>query len=100
MISSFRITSALRWISLPLNNHRNALAAAYAEGRETSPHVPPTHFVKQSHKHAGAARPYRVAERDGAAVDVDARRIQSELTRNGQALRRESFVQLEQVDIL
>ena len=38
-------------------------------------------------------------ERDGAAVDVDARGIEAELPHDGERLRGERFVQLEQIDV-
>ena len=41
-----------------------------------------------------------MAERDRAAVDVHARRIDPELAKHGDQLNRERLVDLEQIDIV
>ena len=43
--------------------------------------------------------PERVAERDRAAVDVDALRVEAELADDGDGLRRERLVELDEVDV-
>ena len=41
-----------------------------------------------------------MAERDGAAIDVDARRVQVESADDGQDLRGEGFIQFDEVDVV
>ena len=55
--------------------------------------------VQQRRQHARAARADRVAERDGAAVDVHPCRIDAELVDHRDRLHRERFVDLEEVDV-
>ena len=56
--------------------------------------------VHQRRQDARAARADRMAERDGAAVHVDLRRVEAELADDGQRLRSERFVQLEEIEIV
>ena len=58
----------------PFDGERDAVAAAEAERRDAALQVAPLQRVEQRRQHARAARADRVAERDGAAVDVDLRR--------------------------
>ena len=62
--------------------------------------LPGLQRVEQRRQHARAAGADRVAERDGAAVDVHLRRIDAELAQDGHGLHRERFVQLEEIDVL
>src|SRR3954447_8997849 len=76
-----------------------ALAHADAEGREAVPAAATPELVQQAHDETGAAHPERVAERDRAAVHVDALGIEAELADHDQALRGEGLVQLDEVDV-
>jgi hypothetical protein len=55
--------------------------------------------VQQRDEDAGAGRADRVAERDGAAIDVDAGWVEPKFGDDGEALRGEGLVDLPQVDI-
>ena len=55
--------------------------------------------VEERGQDARAARADRVAERDGAAVDVDLRRIDAELFQHRDRLHRKRFVDLEQIHV-
>ena len=60
--------------SLPLqilHNHRDALAAADAGGREPVFRLAPAQLVQQRDQQARAGRTQRMPQRDRAAVDVD-----------------------------
>ena len=48
---------------------------------------------------ARARRADRMAERDRAAVDVDSRGIERQVPQDGQDLRREGFIQLDQLEV-
>ena len=41
-----------------------------------------------------------MAERDGAAVEIDLVRVEAELAQDGQRLGREGLVELDQVDVV
>src|SRR5262249_33878907 len=53
-----------------LQTHRDAHAAADAEGGETLLGLAPAHLEQKRHEHAGARRANGMADRDGAAIDV------------------------------
>src|ERR687897_182372 len=55
--------------------HGDAHAAADAQGREPLLGVAPAHLVEKRHEHPRAGCSDRVADRDGAAIDVHDRRI-------------------------
>ena len=55
--------------------------------------------MQQSHQYARARRADRVADGDGAAVDVDLRRIPAEVLVDRAGLRRERLIGLDQVEI-
>src|SRR6202035_5017784 len=64
---------------LSLNTHRNAHAAADAQRGEALLGIALLHLVKQRHQHAGARGADRMANGDGAAVDVDLAGIPAEI---------------------
>src|SRR4029079_19721175 len=55
--------------------------------------------VKQRGEHARAARPDRMAERDGAAVHVDPIPVPLQSLTVGYRLRRERLVRLDQIEV-
>ena len=57
------------------------------------------HFEQQRRQHASAGRPDRMPERDGAAVDVGDRRVDSEGANHAQTLGGEHFIELDQPDV-
>ena len=96
----------------PSAAHRRRLTRQIRSTTIATPIPPPTHSdatpyracrcaqrVDERRQHARAARADRVAERDGAAVDVHARRIDAELAHDRERLRGEGFVQLEEIDL-
>ena len=62
--------------------------------------VAAAHLVQQRHQHAAARRADRVADRDGAAVDVDLAGVPAHLLVDRAGLRRERLVDLHQVEVL
>src|SRR4051795_6337073 len=58
-----------------LDHDRVALAAAAADRRDTEPAAPPAQLVEQRADDPRARGADRMAERDRAAVDVDARLV-------------------------
>src|SRR5206468_12861798 len=86
--------------SRAFDSEGDAVPAAQAERRDTAFQVAALQRIDQRGEHAAAARSDRVAERDGAAVDVDAVAIDAELVEHRHRLDREGFVELEEVDVL
>src|SRR5689334_7449889 len=70
-----------------LEECRLALADADAEGSDPVAAAAPTQLVDERDDEAGAAHPERVADGDGAAVDVDALVVEAELAHHDKALR-------------
>ena len=58
------------------------------------------HFLQDGGGQFGAGATQRMPKGDGAAVDVDLRRVEPELLHHGKRLRRERLVQLDQVDLV
>src|ERR1043165_855276 len=83
-----------------LDAHRDAHAAADAQARDALLRVALAHLVEQRDEDAAARGADRVADRDGAAVDVDLARVPAHLVVDGARLRREGFVDLEEVEVL
>src|SRR3546814_18642188 len=73
----FRSDRAAPWAVLlpapysPLDAHRDAHAAADAQGRKTLLRIVLLHLIEQGDQHARARCADRMADRDRAAVDVD-----------------------------
>jgi hypothetical protein len=82
-----------------LEDRRDALAAADALGGEGVA----LGFAREQRRRlagdAGAGGAQRVAERDGAAVEVDLGDVEAELVDAGQRLRSERLVELDDVDV-
>src|SRR5512132_2798433 len=56
--------------------------------------------MQKGDQDAPSAGPDRVAERDRAAVGIDAVLRKPELSAHGERLRREGFVELEEINVL
>src|SRR6266498_990059 len=69
-----------------LEHHRDALATADAGGADAVTGAAPAQLVHEVHRDARAARRERMAERDGAAVDVGAVARKLELLQDGEHL--------------
>src|SRR5260370_35862936 len=78
--------------SVALDAHRDAHAAADAERGETLLGVALLHLVEQRGEHARARGADRMAERDGAAIDVELVRIEAELLADRDGLAAEGLV--------
>src|SRR5580700_3131354 len=85
--------------ALAFHAHRNAHAAADAQGGEAFLGVALPHLIKQRHQHPGAGRADRMADGDGAAVDVDLAGIPAEVLVDGASLRRERLVGFDEVEV-
>src|SRR5215217_5806603 len=83
-----------------LEAHRDAHAAADAEGCETLLGVAAPHLVQERDEHARAGRADRVADRDGAAVHVHDRRVPAHVLVDRKRLRGERLVGLDELEIL
>ncbi len=90
-----RVTSAS---SDRFEERGHALADAHAQGREPVPAVAAAQLVQERDDEARAAHPERVAERDRAPVDVHPLLVEAELADNGEALRGEGLVELDEVE--
>ena len=84
--------------SCAFQQEREAETTADAERRESESCLSLLHFVDQRRRdpHAGAAN--RMAQRDRAAVDIQAFRIEVQFTITRDHLGGESFVQFDQID--
>src|SRR5437879_5988301 len=83
-----------------LDAHGDAHAAADAERGQALLRAALLHLVEQGHQHARTRRADRMAERDGAAIDVDLGRIPAEILVDRAGLRGEGLVRLDQVEVL
>ena len=86
--------------SYPLDHGRQPLADADAEGGDSVPRLAPPELPRERGHEPGAGAAQRVAERDGAAVDVEAVLVDAELARAGEDLSGERLVDLDQVDLI
>src|SRR5438034_848690 len=79
-----------------LEGDRDALADADAHGGQRPALTGELELEGGGADEAGAAHSERVAERDGAAIGIDVRRLlgEAEVAQHGNALARESFVEL------
>src|SRR5512139_4063146 len=71
------------------NNGGNALADADAHGCQAIPATAFLHFMHQGRHHARAAAAERMAQGDGAAVDVESVQLDAQLAAASQHLRGE-----------
>src|ERR1700726_1602938 len=83
---------------LSFQAHRDAHAAADAQRGEALLGVALLHLVKQRHQHAGARRADRMADGNGAAVDVDLAGVPAEVLVDGASLRGERLVGFDQIE--
>src|SRR6266478_5717754 len=93
--SPIRLNCSSSLVASALDAEGDAHAAADAQGGEPLAGAAPLHLVEQGHQDAGARRADRVAERDGAAIDVDLRGVPAELLVDGAGLGGEGLVGLD-----
>src|SRR5688572_188506 len=77
-----------------------SIAAAEAERGDAAFEIPLLQGIDQRGQDARAAGADRVAERDGAAIDVHSGRVDPELLDHREQLDREGFVDLEEIHIV
>src|SRR5258708_1714481 len=82
------------------DDDRRALAAADAGGAQTEALLGAPQRVQQMQRNARAGCGERVADRNRAAMHVRLGAVQPELALDGQILRRECFVHLDQIHLL
>src|SRR6185369_15866295 len=82
-----------------LHDRRDPLPDADAHRREAPTPAGPDELVAEHRDQPRPAHPERMAEGDRPAVDVDLRRIQTELVDANERLRRERLVQLDQIEV-
>src|SRR3712207_5097967 len=70
---------------------------AYTHGIHAVTRASPPHLVDELDGELGSRRPQRVAEGDGAAVDVRLLEVESHLSDHRERLRRESLVELDEI---
>src|SRR5437870_5054414 len=87
------------WSDLAIQDRRGGLAEADAHRREAVAEVALLHLVEQRGEQARARASERVAERDGAAVDVHAGEVPAQLLRPGERDGGERLVDLDQADV-
>src|ERR1700733_841661 len=80
-------------------NTSGALAAAYAHGDQTVFRIAARHFQQDGGGEFGSRAPERMAQGDGASIDVDYFRIDAGLLDDGQGLHAEGLVQFDDADI-
>src|SRR5207253_1441093 len=85
--------------SVPLDANRDAHAATDAERGKALLRVALLHLVDERGEDARARGADRVANGDGAAVDVDLARVPAEFFPDRDRLRRKGLVRLDQVEI-
>src|SRR5438876_2453693 len=83
-----------------LENARAAHAAADAHGHQTVALLATTKLVEDGDGQLRARASERMAQRDGAAVDVDPLTRQGALAHHGERLTSERFVEFNQVEVL
>src|SRR5882672_6186219 len=84
---------------LPLDHHRDALAAADAGGGQTVRAAAAAQLVHQGEEKARPRGRQRMAEREGPAVDVGPLTVQAQLLLDREVLAGEGFVHLHEVHV-
>src|SRR5713101_1240246 len=85
---------------IPFNGEGDGVAAAEAQCGDAALQVAALQFIEQRDQDARAAGADGMAERHRAAVDVHLFRIELEVPRNGNGSDGESFIELDEIDIL
>src|SRR5690606_35806120 len=96
---SYQIFPSFGPASDTLHAHGDAHAATDAEGCEALLRIAPLHLEKKRVEDARTGGTDRVAESDGAAVDVDLLRIPPEALVDGTGLGGERLVGLDEVEV-
>src|SRR5262245_52298468 len=86
--------------SCPLEDGRGTHAASDAHAHEAVPAAPALHLVEERRRQLRAGAAERVAERNRAAVHVEAVGIDGQLAEARDHLRREGLVELDEIDLV
>ena len=92
----FKIT---RWLNLTLDTHCNAHAAADTQGGQSLFCVPALHFMQQCYQYARARRADRVADGNGAAIDIDFFGVPAKALVDGTCLGGKGFIGLDEIKL-
>ena len=82
-----------------LKDSGGAHASAYTHCYHAVPRFAARHLAQQRGRELGSGAAQRMAERDGSAVDVDFRRVDSKHLDDGERLSGKGFVQFDDVDL-
>jgi len=85
--------------SRALNTKGNALAATDAERSDTALRIARFHRRQQRHQHAGAGGADRMAQRTGAAIDVDIVERDAQFAHRDQRHHGERFIDFPEIDV-
>src|SRR5580658_7190652 len=85
--------------SLSFDAHCDAHAAADAQRGQALLRVALLHLVEQRHQHPRAGCPDRMADSDGAAIDIDLAGVPAEILVYGASLRGECFVGFDEIEV-
>src|SRR5260370_12041066 len=83
----------------PFASEGYGVAAAEAESGDATFQVAALQFVQESDENSRSARSDRMANRNGAAIDVHFFGIEFQLSRHGEGGDRKRFVQFDEVNI-
>src|SRR6185437_8288281 len=92
-------TCAANALLQALDDGGDALADADAHRRQAVAPAAPLQLVEQRRHQPRAGAAEWMAERDGAAIDVDLRRVQFQLADALERLRGERLIQFDEVEI-
>src|SRR6266550_6124647 len=83
-----------------LENRRRPLPTAHAHRHHPVSRLAPAHFAEELNGELGARRAEGMAERNRAAVHVDALFVHPELAHHSEGLRAKCFVELDEIDLI
>src|SRR5215467_8270393 len=86
--------------SWPLDREGQPIATAHAERSHTACELALLECIEKRCQNPAATRPDRMAQGDGAAVDVHPARFDAEFLEHGDRLHRKRLVELPEVDVL
>src|SRR6476469_2903326 len=94
--SNPKIVKSLNYFEYTCGPH----PSAYAHRDQPVPPAPPLQLIQEGRRELGAGATERVAERDRAAVDVQAGGVDREFFQTGENLGGKSLVQLDEIDLI
>ena len=100
MTATFSIICFLTSLLNQLDGESDAVAASETERRHTAAAAAIFQRIDECRENTRAARANRMAEGDGPPMNIRLRSIEIELFRDRASLHRESFVELDEIDIV